>query len=78
LWSVRDQLAQAAGLDPRLLNLDTSMADTGLDSLDVVEAVMTLEERFGVGFPAAELDRVRTLGDLIDLLRQLRGPGPGD
>jgi acyl carrier protein len=53
------------------------MAGAGLDSLDVVEAVMTLEERYDVAFPVAELDRVRTLGDLIDLIRRLRGDASG-
>jgi acyl carrier protein len=78
LWAVRDRLAGAAGVDPRALTLDADLAEVGADSLDVVEAVMELEEEFGVVFPPAELDRVRTLGELIDLIRRLRDAGPTD
>ncbi len=35
--------------------------DLGLDSLDVVELVMALEEEFGVEIPDAEADKIASV-----------------
>jgi acyl carrier protein len=38
------------------------------DSLTRVETMMQLEDEFEVAIPDAEYDRVRTLGELVDLV----------
>ncbi|KAG1677079.1 hypothetical protein FOA52_001249 [Chlamydomonas sp. UWO 241] len=40
--------------------------DLGLDSLDVVELVMALEEEFGVEIPDAEADKIASVGDAVN------------
>ena len=46
--------------------------ELGMDSLDLVELVMDLEEELGVAFPDDVAARFRTLGDLVDyLVREL-------
>uniref|UniRef100_A0A7R9V3N0 Acyl carrier protein n=1 Tax=Chlamydomonas euryale TaxID=1486919 RepID=A0A7R9V3N0_9CHLO len=40
--------------------------DLGLDSLDVVELVMALEEEFGVEIPDAEADKITSVGDAVN------------
>ncbi|KXZ46878.1 hypothetical protein GPECTOR_39g372 [Gonium pectorale] len=42
--------------------------DLGLDSLDVVELVMALEEEFGVEIPDAEADKISSVGDAINYI----------
>ena len=42
-----------------------SLRDLGLDSLDVVEMCLDLEDRFGVTFETAELSSFKTVGDLF-------------
>ena len=50
-----------------------SVENLGMDSLDLVELVMELEEEFDFTIPDAEAQTIRTLGDLIDwLVRHLR------
>jgi acyl carrier protein len=44
--------------------------DLGLDSLDVVELVIRLEQSFGVDLPDAEIGGWRTLGDLYATLER--------
>lgn len=39
--------------------------DLGLDSLDVVELVMALEEEFQVEIPDAEADKISSINDAI-------------
>jgi acyl carrier protein len=47
--------------------------DLDADSLDLVEAVLGLEEEFGVSIPEEEMEGVRTVGQAIDLVAQKLG-----
>jgi acyl carrier protein len=40
----------------------------GLDSIDVVTLVINIQSRFGVELKSEELERVVTVGNLLDLL----------
>jgi acyl carrier protein len=42
--------------------------DLQADSLDLVELVMALEERYDVRIPEEELEGIVTVGDALDLL----------
>jgi acyl carrier protein len=62
---VRDILAFHLGIDGSQLADDTRFEDLGADSLDVVEIVMSCEERFGVIIPNREATSLATLGDAV-------------
>ncbi|HEY1332130.1 MAG TPA: acyl carrier protein [Actinomycetota bacterium] len=47
--------------------------DLDADSLDLVEAVLALEEEFGVSIPEDEMEGVKTVGGAIDLVAQKTG-----
>ncbi|MCU1451459.1 MAG: acpP, partial [Acidimicrobiales bacterium] len=42
--------------------------DLDADSLDLVELVMALEERFDVTIPEDDLDSINTIGNAVDLV----------
>ncbi len=42
--------------------------DLDADSLDLVEAVLALEEEFGVSIPEEEMEGVKTVGQAVDLV----------
>jgi acyl carrier protein len=42
--------------------------DLDADSLDLVELVMALEERFGIDVPESELEGVQTVGQAYELV----------
>jgi acyl carrier protein len=42
--------------------------DLGADSLDLVELIMEMEENFGIQIADEELEKIRTIGDVIDFL----------
>lgn len=44
--------------------------DLGADSLDIVELVMALEEEFGLDIPDEDADKLRTVGDALNYLKQ--------
>ena len=62
---VRDILAFHLGIDASQLGDDTRFQDLGADSLDVVEIVMSCEERFGVEIPNREATSLATVGDAV-------------
>ena len=62
---VRDILSFHLGIDGAQLADDTRFEDLGADSLDVIEIVMSCEERFGVEIPNREASGLATVGDAV-------------
>ena len=53
------------------LNIDDNFNDLGFDSLDRVELVMELEEKFGITFPDdVQIETVKELVDTIEALQK--------
>ena len=44
--------------------------DLGADSLDVVEMLMTLEEEFGVKIKDNEVDKIRSVNKICEILKK--------
>ena len=44
--------------------------DLGADSLDLFELVMSLEEEFGVEIPPEDLEKIATVGDVVNYLKE--------
>jgi acyl carrier protein len=49
--------------------------DLDADSLDLVEAVLALEEELGVNIPEEEMEGVKTVGQAVDLVISKQGGG---
>ncbi len=49
--------------------------DLGADSLDVVELVMALEEEFGIEIPEEDAEKIKTVGDAINYIKEKLGQG---
>ncbi len=47
--------------------------DLGLDSLDMVDLMMRLEQEFGVRIPDEDHSKIATVGDLVNYLKQEQG-----
>ena len=43
--------------------------DLGVDSLDLFELVMALEEEYGVEIPSEDLENMATVGDIVEYLK---------
>ncbi len=50
------------------IDRDATIATYGLDSLDVVEFLLDLEDRYNVAFSAEETKDLKTVGELFDLI----------
>ena len=44
--------------------------DLGADSLDTVELIMALEEEFGTEIPEEDAEKLNTVGDVINYIKE--------
>jgi len=44
--------------------------DLGADSLDIVELIMSLEEEFDIEIPDSDAEKVVTVGDVVDYIKE--------
>jgi acyl carrier protein len=66
---VKTILAEQLAVDADKVVPDARYAeDLNADSLDLVEAVLALEEEFGIEVPEEEMDGVKTVGQTVDLV----------
>ena len=59
--------------DRTAFSADMTFEEMELDSLDVVDTVMAIEESFDITISDEELDEVKTLGDLIEIIKEKKG-----
>ena len=52
------------------------IADTGLDSVSVMDFVMELEDEFDISIPLDQIAEVRTVGDLAEAVRAISAGRP--
>ncbi|MFN7064600.1 MAG: acyl carrier protein [Aquificaceae bacterium] len=68
---IREIIADQLGVEVEKLNPDAKFVeDLGADSLDVVELIMAFEEEFGIEIPDEDAEKIRTVGDVIDYLKE--------
>ena len=60
--------ALSSKLKGQELTLDSNLRDLGIDSLDVVDLIMDLEEELGIEFSDEELMSNHTMTDVCDLI----------
>jgi acyl carrier protein len=61
------------GIDQDKLRYDASFADDlGVDSLDVLELLVTIEKEFQLTIPDEEAEKIKTVGQLIDYVDEKR------
>jgi acyl carrier protein len=46
--------------------------DLGADSLDVVEMIMALEEKFEIEIPDSEAENIKTVQDVVDYIEKAK------
>ena len=51
-------------------NESSFIDDLGADSLDIVELIMALEEEFDMEIPDADAEKIVTVGDVIDYIKE--------
>jgi len=67
---VADIIAEQLGVDKEKVVGEATLTELGADSLDIVEAVMALEEGFDVELPDEETTALKNVGDVAELIQK--------
>lgn len=67
---IRAIIAERLNIDVAQVTEDASFKeDLGADSLDLFEMVMSLEDEYGIEIPQDDLEKITTVGAVIDYLK---------
>ena len=68
---IKELIAEELGADAATITKETTFdEDLGADSLDIVELVMALEEEFDIEIPDSDAEKVVTVGDVVDYIKE--------
>lgn len=69
---IRDELIALANenldIDFSEMEMSTQLSDLDIDSIDMLDFIMLIEEKFEIEFEEDELDEIETLGDIAELI----------
>mgnify|MGYP002922319907 CR=1 FL=1 len=70
LEKIKEIVADQLGIDEDDIKLESNFKeDLEADSLDLFELVMALEEEYGVEIPSEDLEKIATVNDIIEYLK---------
>ena len=70
LEKMQEMVADQLNVDAAEITAETSFKDDlGADSLDLFELVMALEEEYNVEIPSEDLEKLTTVGAVMDYLK---------
>lgn len=68
---VKEIIIEQLGVAETSVIMEASFIDDlGADSLDIVELVMAIEEEFKIEIPDADAEKVVTVGDVVDYIKE--------
>lgn len=67
---IKGIIVEQLGVAETAVTMEASFIDDlGADSLDIVELIMALEEEFDMEIPDADAEKVVTVGDVVDYIK---------
>lgn len=67
---VKSIIVEQLGVTDTSVTMEASFIDDlGADSLDIVELIMALEEEFDIEIPDSDAEKVVTVGDVVDYIK---------
>lgn len=65
-------IVEKLNLAPESVKSDSTFKDLGADSLDIVEIIMSFEEAFGLEIKDEDAEKIKTVGQAVDLIHSAR------
>ncbi len=65
-------IAEKLSMPAENITIESTFKDLGADSLDVVEIIMSFEETFGIEIKDEDAEKIKTIGQAIDLIHASR------
>ena len=68
---IKKIIVEQLGVAEASITLESSFIDDlGADSLDTVELIMAIEEEFDIEIPDSDAEKVVTVGDVVDYIKE--------
>lgn len=68
---VKELVVEQLGVEEDEVTVEASFVDDlGADSLDIVELVMAFEEEFDIEIPDEDAEKIQTVGNAVDYIKQ--------
>ena len=68
---VKNIIVEQLGVAETAITTEASFIDDlGADSLDIVELIMALEEEFDIEIPDADAEKVTTVNDVVEYIKE--------
>ena len=68
---VKSIIVEQLGVTETSVTMEASFIDDlGADSLDIVELIMALEEEFDMEIPDADAEKIVTVGDVVEYIKE--------
>jgi acyl carrier protein len=72
--TIKEMIGEKFGLNDSEITGEASfIKDLGADSVELVELVMDIEYRFGIAIPDHDVEKLTTVGSLIDYMNKRTG-----
>ena len=69
--NVKNIIVEQLGAKESSVTMEASFIDDlGADSLDIVELIMALEEEFNIEIPDADAEKVVTVSDVVEYIKE--------
>ncbi|MCI5621962.1 MAG: acyl carrier protein [Lachnospiraceae bacterium] len=70
LEKLKDLIAEQLDVEKDKITEESNFSeDLGVDSLELFELVMSLEDTFEVEIPSEDLEKIATVGDVVEYLK---------
>nr|WP_269466336.1 acyl carrier protein [Clostridium estertheticum] len=67
---IRACISSQLNIDEEEIKIESSfMNDLGADSLDIVELIMELEEKYDIEIPDEDVEKIATVGDIVEYIK---------
>lgn len=67
---IASYLSEQLAIDEKDITMETGIEDLDIDSLDLVDLLMSLEEEYGVEIPDDQVEEIHTIGDLVSYVEK--------
>ncbi len=68
LERIKEIICEKIDIRPELLREETTLEETGADSIDIIEIIMELEYAFDVSIPDSVALKLKNIGELRDYI----------
>lgn len=65
-------IAESLELSADGISPDTTPGELGLDSIDLVDLVMEIEDEIGVSIPDEEFETIKTIEDIVNIIEDIQ------